>query len=381
MKLGILTEKVDLNDLRVVFSPEDLSTLKTLYPDLIIKVESSELRAFSDAEYIKNGIEVTNDIGDCDCFFGINELAVNTLIANKSFFISTQNINNLTNFKKLLQKTASKNSVLYNFDAFVNGENEKFIDYTKHNGFLGSYNTFRAFGAKFELYKLPKTETFLTKEKMVSFLKRLVLPPIKIVVTGQGKVTQGIREFLALLKIKEVSIENYLSKNYAQAVYVRADVLDFYIRNDGQKTDLNDFINSPENYCSNFERFAKVSDICIAGHSHMNNAPQILTRIMLNSKDCKIRVVGDLTPNLNKELACSIKNSTTSEPFYGYFPIENSEVDMFHPAAIVVTSVSNFEYELPCESSKMFAKLISEQIIPALFDNDKDGILANAKIN
>jgi hypothetical protein len=40
----------------------------------------------------------------------------------------------------------------------------------------------------------------------------LVLPPLKFVITGTGKVGGGIKEILDAMKIKEVSVENYLSK-------------------------------------------------------------------------------------------------------------------------------------------------------------------------
>jgi hypothetical protein len=47
------------------------------------------------------------------------------------------------------------------------------------------------------------------------------------VITGTGKVGGGIKEILDAMKIKEVSVENYLTKNYAQPVYTQIDVLDY----------------------------------------------------------------------------------------------------------------------------------------------------------
>jgi hypothetical protein len=65
-------------------------------------------------------------------------------------------------------------------------------------------------------------------------------------------------------------------------------VLD-YNRIDGKVLDCNDFYKNPTDYIiSNFERFTKVSDI-VTGHFHGNGAPDIITREMLQSKDCKIK--------------------------------------------------------------------------------------------
>jgi hypothetical protein len=61
------------------------------------------------------------------------------------------------------------------------------------------------------------------------------------VITGTGKVGGGIKEILDAMKIKEVSVENYLTKNYAQPVYTQIDVLDYNKRIDGKVLDCNDF--------------------------------------------------------------------------------------------------------------------------------------------
>jgi hypothetical protein len=47
-----------------------------------------------------------------------------------------------------------------------------------------------------------------------------------------------------------------------------------------------------------------VSDIVITGHFHGNGAPDI-TREMLQSKDCKIKVVGDISCDINGPVACT----------------------------------------------------------------------------
>jgi hypothetical protein len=46
----------------------------------------------------------------------------------------------------------------------------------------------------------------------------LVLPPLKFVITGTGKVGGGIKEILDAMKIKEVSVEN-LTKLRATCLY------------------------------------------------------------------------------------------------------------------------------------------------------------------
>ncbi|MEY4085124.1 MAG: hypothetical protein RL074_911, partial [Bacteroidota bacterium] len=90
--------------------------------------------------------------------------------------------------------------------------------------------------------------------------------------------------------------------------------------------------------------------------------------------------VADLHPEASNLLACTLRQSSQEEPFYGYLPNENREVDVFHPAAIVVTAVPNLEVEFPRESSEAFGKQVLEQIIPAFFNGDPQGILQKVKV-
>ena len=283
MKFGIIKERKSPPDRRVVFSPNELARLKQLYQNTSIKVESSDIRIFTDEQYKNLGIEVTNDISDCDVLFGVKEVPVEDLIPNKAYFFFSHTIKKQPYNRKLLQAILEKNIDLYDHETIVDANNRRLIGFGRYAGIVGAYNSIRAFGIKFELFKLPKAETLSGKEALIAHLKRLVLPPLKFVVTGTGKVGNGVKEVLDAIKIKEVSVENYLTKNYTQAVYTQIDVLDYNKRKDGKVLDFTDFYQNPQEYVSDFERFTKVSDIYITGHFYANEAPVILTREMLQS--------------------------------------------------------------------------------------------------
>jgi alanine dehydrogenase len=190
----------------------------------------------------------------------------------------------------------------------------------------------------------------------------------------------GALEILDGMKIKRVDSENFLNKTYSQPVYTQIDVLDYNKRKDGKELDVLDFYKNPQEYTSNFERFSKVADMYIAGHFHGNNAPDILTQEMLRSKDCKIKVVADISCDVNGPIACTIKASTISEPFFGYLPSEHKEVPYTHPGSIMVMSIDNLPCELPKDASEGFGEMFMNHVIPAFFNGDKDGILERAKM-
>ena len=380
MKFGIIKERKNPPDRRVVFTPEELVRLKNEHPEAMVKVESSDIRVFPDEAYAKVGIEVADDISDCEVFFGVKEIPVDYLIPNKKYFFFSHTIKKQTHNRKLLQAILEKNIELYDHETIVDSDNKRLIGFGRYAGIVGAYNGFRAFGIKYELFTLPKAETLSSKEDLIVRLRRQVLPNLKIVLTGRGKVGMGAKEILDGMKIKQVSVEDFLTKIYAQPVYTQVDVLDYNKRLDGQVLDNKDFYNNPQDYTSDFERFTKVADIFMAGHFHGNNAPDILTQEMLKATDCKIKVVADISCDVDGPIACTIKASTIAEPFFGYLPGEHKEVPYTHPGSIMVMSVDNLPCELPKDASEGFGEMFMTHVIPAFFNGDKDGILQRAKI-
>ncbi len=381
MQFGIIKERKNPPDRRVVFTPEELVRLQKEYPEATIKVESSDIRVFNDEAYKNLGIEVADDISDCDVFFGVKEIPVEYLIPNKKYFFFSHTIKKQVHNRKLLQAVLEKNIELYDHETIVDVNNRRLIGFGRYAGIVGAYNGFRAFGIKYDLYTIPKAETLQSKEDLIVRLKRQTLPNIKIVLTGHGKVGMGAKEILDGMKVKQVSTDDFLNKIYTQPVYTQIDVLDYNKRIDGTKAENNhDFYKNPKDFTSNFERFTKVADIFIAGHFHGNESPDILTRDMLNAPDCKIKVVADISCDVDGPIACTLKASTIAEPFFGYLPSENKEVPYTHPGSIMVMSVDNLPCELPKDASEGFGEMFMKHVIPAFFNGDKDGILARAKI-
>ncbi|MBX9887871.1 MAG: NAD(P)-dependent oxidoreductase [Flavobacteriaceae bacterium] len=380
MKFGILKERKSPPDRRVVFSPDALVQLQQTYPTAVIKVESSDIRIFTDDQYKAAGFEVSENLEDCDVLFGVKEVPTDSLIANKSYFFFSHTIKKQPYNQKLLKAILEKNIDLYDHETIVDANNRRLIGFGRYAGIVGAYNSIRAFGLKFELFKLPKAETLSGKEDLIRQLKRITLPPIKFVITGTGKVGGGIKEILDAIKVKQVTVDNYLTKNYAQAVYAQIDVMDYNKRIDGQVINCKDFYMNPAAYVGDFERFTKVSEIVITGHFHANEAPAILTKEMLQSKDCKIKVVGDVSCDINGPIACTLRASTIENPNYGYLTSEHKEVDVFHPAAIVVMAVDNLPCEIPKDASEGFGTMFLQHVIPAFFNSDKEGVLARAKM-
>lgn len=380
MKIGIIRERKSPPDRRVVFSPQALVALKKRYPQADIAVESSDIRVFSDQEYQEAGITVTNDLSDCDWLLGVKEVPVDNLIPGKNYFFFSHTIKKQPYNQKLLRAVLDKNINLHDHETVVDAEMARLIGFGRYAGIVGAYNAIRAFGLKYELFDLPKAETLRNQEELISRLRRVSLPPIKIVMTGKGKVAKGIVEMLDAMKIKRVTPDDFLSKKYADAVFTQLDVLDYNTRADGRLLDNHDFYTNPQDYVSSFDRFSKVADMLITGHFYGNGAPVILSREMLADPANNLRVIADVSCDVDGPIASTLRASTIADPLYGYHPARHEEVDWHHPAAITVMAVDNLPCELPRDASIGFGDMFLEHVIPALFDGDQNGILERSRI-
>ena len=380
MKFGLIREGKNPPDKRVVFSPQELLTFQKQYLESTFKVETSPIRIFKDEEYAQLGFQVTDDMTDCDVLLGIKEVPTTQLIPNKTYLFFSHTIKKQPHNKKLLQACLEKNIRLIDHETLIDANGHRLIGFGRYAGIVGAYNTFRAFGQKFELFNLKKAEELKSKNDLIQRLNNQFLPPIKIVLTGTGKVGMGAREILDGIKIKKVDIDKFLTKEFDEPVYVQLDVQDYYKRIDGSKGSREEFKKNPELYESDFEKFAKVADVFIAGHFSKNGAPKILTNEMLNHAYNNIKVIGDVSCDVGGPIDSTLRASTIAEPFYGYYPREQKEVHLDHPAAITVMAVDNLPCELPKDASEGFGEMFLEKVVPAFFNGDKEGILERATI-
>ncbi len=115
-----------------------------------------------------------------------------------------------------------------------------------------------------------------------------------------------------------------------------------------------DFFNNPKDYESDFMRFAKVTDYYIAGHFYGDGAPYLYTRDDVKSPDFNIKVVADISCDVDGPVATTLRASTIADPIYGYHPQTESEVDYKNENAIAVMAVDNLPCELPKDASEGF---------------------------
>lgn len=380
MKFALIKERKNPPDRRVVFSPEKLAEVRMHFPQAEFIVESSAIRVFPDSAYSALGFEVTDDVSDADVFIGVKEVPIQALIPNRKYFFFSHTIKKQSYNRELLQAILEKNIELYDHETISKQSGNRLIGFGRYAGLVGAYNGFRALGLRDGLFKLPKVKSLADLNALKNELDKIEVPPIKIVLTGTGKVAHGAKEILDHLNIKEVSDALFLTAKFTEPVYCMIDVMEYNKRKDGKVGTKQKFYKYPEDFESNFMPYAKETDFFIAGHFYGNNAPYLFTREDAKSDDFKISLVADISCDIDGPVASTLRASTIADPFYGYDAQSETEVAFDAKDAITVMAVDNLPCELPKDASEGFGEMFLEHVIPAFFNNDERGILKRAKI-
>ncbi|MGJ8713806.1 MAG: NAD(P)-dependent oxidoreductase [Maribacter stanieri] len=380
MKFGIIRERKNPPDKRVVLSPKACQKVLKAYTKAQIIVEPSPIRAYADDDYKQLGITVASEMDNCDVLLGVKEVPIDSLIPNKKYFFFSHTIKKQPYNRDLLRAILEKNIEMYDHEVITNMQEQRVVAFGRYAGIVGAYNGFRAYGLKYNVFTLPKANDLADQAALIAELKNLKLPNIKVLLTGRGRVGNGAREMLDGMGMRRVTVADYLEEEFKEPVYCQIDAGEYNKRNDGVRGNKANFFANPEEYKSNFFRFAKVTDFYIAGHFFGQGSPYLFTREDAKHQDFKIRVVADISCDIDGPVASTIRPSTIADPIYGYDAMTESEADFKKPEAIAVMAVDNLPCELPRDASEGFGEAFIKNVIPAFFNEDKDGVLERARM-
>ena len=307
MKFGIIRERKNPPDRRVVLSPEECQNVLYHFPEAQIEVESSPIRVFKDEEYAELGISVSQNINDCDVLLGVKEVPIDTLIPNKKYFFFSHTIKKQPYNRDLLRAILEKNIELYDHEVITSTKGQRLVAFGRYAGIVGAYNGVRAYGLKYRTFNLPKAETLHNQQALIDELRKIRLPNLKILLTGKGRVGNGAKEMLDAMSLRKVNVADYLKDTFNEPVYCQIDASEYNKRKDGVRGNKADFFENPQEYKSNFFRFAKVTDFYIAGHFYGDGAPYLYTREDAKHPDFKIKVVADVSCDIDGPVASTIQ--------------------------------------------------------------------------
>ncbi|MBC6991187.1 NAD(P)-dependent oxidoreductase [Hymenobacter sp. BT491] len=382
VKIGLIREGKIPADRRVPLTPKKCVEVQTTFPNVQIVVQESPIRSYSDQEYRDLGIEVRADISDCDILMGVKEVPVNQLIANKTYLFFSHTVKKQPANRELLRQVLKKNITLVDYELLTNDREERIVAFGRYAGIVGAYNGLLTYGRKFNLYELkPAWQCVDMDDMQEEFFKVKKLPPIKMAVTGSGRVAQGALEVLDRMGIRRVSVYDYLYLDFREPVYAQLRSSDYNARLDGRVWDTPDFHHNPHLYKSTFDKFLPVTDLLIACAYWHPTAPKLFTEEDTRRPDFRITTIADVTCDVNGSIPCTKRASSIADPAFDYNPQTGQlEAPYSRPDNITVMAVDNLPCELPRNASRDFGRQLIDNVFPHLVGSQSDEVIERATI-
>ena len=382
MKIGILRENKTPVDRRVPLTPEQCIEVQQKFQNVIVIVQPSNIRCFNDNEYDSLGIELNEDLSDCDIILGVKEVNTEDFISGKKYLIFSHTIKKQPYNRDLLQTVLKNDIQLIDYEVLTNKEGLRIIGFGRYAGLVGAYSGIRAFGIRNKSFDLKPAHECENLAEMMINLDTINLPPVKIALTGDGRVAQGVLEILHRLKIWRLTPDQFLEiEKPAIPVYVQLMPGDYVRRKNGYEFDLFHFFIHPEMYINAFIPYAEATDLLISSAYWDPKAPVLFTARDMKKKSFRISVISDITCDIEGSVPSTKRASTIDDPYYDYNP-KTGELELAFSSEknITVQAVDNLPCELPKDSSFDFGRNLIDKVFPSLFGDDKDGIIERATI-
>jgi len=381
MKIGVIREGKNPPDKRTPFTPSALKEMQdTFGSQLSVYVASSSSRCYSDAEYRAQGITVVEDISVADILFGVKEVPVSQLIPGKTYFFFSHTIKKQPGNKGLLQAILAHSIRLIDYEVLKNPSGARVVAFGRWAGIVGAYNAFWTYGKKTGLFDLRRAGECRDLDELKIELKKVALPPIKIVVTGTGRVGKGVLEVLTILGVPQLAPADFLKKDIPEAVFVCLSSADYSRRKSDGGYEQADFYANPEGYESDFLKFAEVGEILIAAAFWNPNAPRLFELEAIHSPKFSISVIADITCDIDGSIPTTRRATTILDPVYDVDRISAEEIPPFGKQnSISVMAIDNLPCELPREASAEFSRQLRDWVVPQL-DKEHSSILEKATL-
>lgn len=379
LKLGLIREGKVPPDKRVAFTPVQTEEIQQRFAHVQVVCQPSTVRCFKDEEYNEHGIASQEDLSDCDVLMGIKEVPIPNLIAGKTYLFFSHTLKKQPYNRKLLQEVLKKKIKLIDYETLKDHQGNRLVAFGRYAGIVGAYNGLWAYGKRYNLFQLRRANECFDVNDLKLELRKVQLPPIKIVLTGAGRVGKGAMETLDTAGIRKVSPADFLSQTFQEPVYTQLSSADYHTRLKGGSFNREEFHTNPQGYASHFVDFAKVSEILMAGAFWNPHAPRLFEVDDMKSPDFRIKVIADITCDINGSIPSTKKASTIADPLYDYHALSDS----IQPALsgednITVMAVDNLPCELPRSASEEFGRDLIDRILKPLLVEDVDDIIARA---
>ncbi|MHB8094735.1 MAG: bifunctional lysine ketoglutarate reductase /saccharopine dehydrogenase family protein [Candidatus Aminicenantales bacterium] len=398
--IGIRREDINKWERRVPLIPSHVREL-IKSRGIEIYVQPSAIRIFPDADYAAEGARVQENICPSRVVFAIKEIPLESLEKDKTYIFFSHTAKGQPHNMPMLRKMMDLGCSLIDYERIVDERGRRILFFGGFAGQAGMIDTLWALGRRLELegvktpfLGLDQTWRYASLvdavEKVAATAREIDqkglpdrLRPLACGFLGYGHVSRGAQDVFDHLPCDEVRPADLpglfektpKARGLYKVVFKEEDMVRPIER--GRAFDLQDFYDHPEKYESIVERSIPYLTLLVNGIFWTPRFPKYLTRKFLRGLYAgktapRLKVIGDITCDINGSLESTVKATDSENPCYVYDPANDRALTGFEGRGPVVMAVYNLPAELPLESSSYFSGGLKEYV-PAIASADYRG--------
>ncbi len=383
--IGLIKEGKIPADNRVALTPAQCKWIHKNSKDVKVVVQSCSHRCFTDKEYRMAGVEVKDDLSECDILFGIKEVPVEQLINNKIYLFFSHTKKMQPHNKMMLQNILHKKITLIDYECMEHEDGQRILGFGFFAGIVGAHNGMMAYGQRTGKYNLQRVYIQNSFRQLIHTYFGTKLPNVKVAVTGSGRVAHGVLEIMNLMGLIEVEPDEYLERTFSYPVFVQLKGAHLYEHKLTGMYNRESFHTNPEEYKSKFLPYTKVTDILMNGIYWDNDVPRLFEWEDIAENDFNIKTIADITDDKGGSIPCNLGDATIETPIYGVDKITRQKTLPYLQNSIDVMSIGNLPNELPRDASRYFGEQLIKFILEDLIKGgssviDKATIVKNGTL-
>jgi len=391
-RFGIRREDKSRWERRVPLTPDHVAALRREH-GIECTVQPSPVRIFPDAEYEAAGAVVDEDLSGCPIILAVKEVPPERLVPEATYLFFSHTVKGQSHNMPMLRRLRALGCQLIDYERITDDGGRRLVFFGRHAGLAGMIDTLWTLGRRLAAegfstplaaidpaHAYPDLEAARAAVKAAGDRIRVEgLPadrcPLVVGFAGYGNVSTGAQEIFDLLPHRTVEPGRLDSpagddRFLLTKVVFREEHLVEPIA-PGAAFDLEDYYARPEGYRPVFaQRHLPRLTVLVNCIYWEPRYPRLVTRA-----DCarledppgglRLRVIGDITCDVDGSIECTVKATGQDEPVYTYDPATGRITEGIHAGGVAILAVDNLPCELPHAASVAFGDMLMP-LLPAL---------------
>jgi alanine dehydrogenase len=396
--LGIRREDKNPWERRVPLIPVHARELLRRLP-LGMIIQPSPIRVFSDEDYRREGVTISEDLSPCSIVLAVKEIPEDFFLDGRAYVFFSHTIKGQPHNMPMLRRIMERRATLVDYEKILDDKGRRLVFFGRQAGLAGMIDTLWALGQRLlvegtrspfaDIRQTIKYASLVEAKEAVQKAGWKIhnhgldssLVPLVFGFTGYGHVSQGAQEIFDLLPFEEVEpgrVKDLFKKKYYSDKKVYKTVFKeehLVVPKRGRpKFDLQDYYHNPQNYRPVLEGFLPYLTVLVNAIYWAPQYPRFVTKKALGKlwkgiQPPRLRVIGDITCDIDGSMECTVKSTEPSHPVFTYDVRTGEAADGFKGRGPAVMAVDNLPAEIALESSVFFSQTLMP-FIPGLVGAD-----------